>query len=145
MTTTLASPEVRGGGSAADELDVDVRGCGAHISEQTSVAVEPIEPRIGFEEDRVSRPQHPLELSQRVPAVALASTELGGIDLEKSNAVSTAQHDRVAVCDPLHGRFVLGHHGLGLRTGSEECHGRHRGGNQRHEWTCHGTHDRNPP
>ncbi len=136
MTTALVASKVRGRSTTADQLDVDVRTRGEHISEQTSIPIDPVEPRIRFEDDRISRLQHALEITQRLPAVAFSFAELRRIYLKKSHSRAPLQDNRVAVCDPAYYRFVLGHRVFGLRTAGKDYDGQ-GGCSQSDEWTCH--------
>jgi hypothetical protein len=100
MPSAIAAPEIRRGGAATHELHVHVSLLDLHVPEQAAISVDVVEPRVVDELDVRARRRQPVQLELRLPRVALALAELGGVDLDEPNARSASDVERVAVADP---------------------------------------------
>ena len=73
------------------------------VPEEPAVAIRVVETRIRLELDPASRSREPLELTGRLPCVALALAELGRIDLDETHTLPAAEVEAVTVTDALDG------------------------------------------
>src|SRR5215204_4507763 len=97
----VPSIEVGAGCASLDEHDVDVRLSPVHVTEETSVAIDSVEIRVASKLNlRSDRKELPQDLSGLCP-VALASA-LGRVDLDKPDAITVVEIDRVPVDDARH-------------------------------------------
>jgi len=83
--------------ATADEIQIHVRSAAADVTEETSVAINPVESDIDFEHDAAAGRREVEEGRSRRPRVALAAAELRRVDLDEADAAPVAERKRVPV------------------------------------------------
>ena len=99
MTALDSVEEVRRGGAAPYELDIEVQAADTDVPQQASVAVHVIEPAVSLELDPPTRRREVLELTERLPCIAFPLAELRRVDLHEPNSRAARELERVAVAD----------------------------------------------
>ena len=99
MSAALAAVEVGRGGSAPDELEVDVAAVDPDVAEQAAVAIAVVEPGIPLQLDRGADRG---EEDERICGGVAEALEIAlrRVDLDEPDSPPVGEPERVAVRDP---------------------------------------------
>jgi hypothetical protein len=98
VPASSTAKEVRSGGSATDELEIDIDSTAPGVPEQASVVVDAVEGGIGIEDDYAGDGRELQQCGTGRSPEALAS-QLRRVDLDGANPPAVTERERVPVHD----------------------------------------------